>query len=426
MIPIRMVVTSWLNPPSVIVQDLKRLKAGGATMGIQELEIRGFRSLRHVRWTPGRLNVLIGPNGSGKSNLLQALEFLNKVAENKLSEEVLRQGGIVPLLWDGKAQEICWQLKATLQNSALRHIESLYQLELRQLGSGSGFRVQRESLDVGTAVGTASDPPLERDLWLTRSSTKASFVDEARGAVVLPDTLINDEQSILVHTSLYAPLTAVLLDALKSWSFYHALRVDREAPVRQAAIARLEQRLAEDGQNLIPVLHTLYSGNREFKKALDAAMRAAFGNDYEEIVFPPAADQRVQLRLRWRSLSTEQSAANLSDGTLRFLMLVAILANPKPGDLIAIDEPETGLHPSMFPIIAELAAEAAERTQVIFTTHSPQFLDAFRGEAPTTTVAELVEGETRLSVLDGPDLQKWLARYSLGDLFVSGQLEALA
>jgi predicted ATPase len=422
MIPIRMVVTSWLNPPSVIVQDLKRLKAGGATMGIQELEIRGFRSLRHVRWTPGRLNVLIGPNGSGKSNLLQALEFLNKVAENKLSEEVLRQGGIVPLLWDGKVQEISWQLKAAPQSANLRHIESIYQLELRQLGSGSAFRIQRESLDVGTA----SDPPAERDLRLTRSPTKASFIDEAGKSIALPEAAINDEQSVLIHTYLYAPLTALLPDALITWSFYHALRVDREAPVRQAAIARIEKRLAEDGQNLIPVLHTLYTSNRGFKKGLDAAMRAAFGKDYDEIVFPPAADQRVQLRLRWRSLSTEQSAANLSDGTLRFLMLIAILANPEPGDLIAIDEPETGLHPSMFPIIAELAAEAAERTQVIFTTHSPQFLDAFRGEAPTTTVAELVEGETRLSVLDGPDLQKWLARYSLGDLFVSGQLEALA
>jgi predicted ATPase len=87
-------------------------------------------------------------------------------------------------------------------------------------------------------------------------------------------------------------------------------------------------------------------------------MRAAFSDDYEELVFPPAADQRVQMRVRWRSLKTEQSAADLSDGTIRFLMLLAILANPSPGELIAIDEPEAGLHPSMLPIIAEHAAAA--------------------------------------------------------------------
>ena len=104
---------------------------------------------------------------------------------------------------------------------------------------------------------------------------------------------------------------------------------------------------------------------------------------------------------------------------------MAILANPEPGDLIAIDEPETGLHPRMFPILAELAAEAAERTQVIFTTHSPQFLDAFKEEPPTTTVAEWVDGETKLSVIDGEELRRWLESYSLGALFRSGDLEGL-
>jgi predicted ATPase len=155
-------------------------------------------------------------------------------------------------------------------------------------------------------------------------------------------------------------------------------------------------------------------------------MIAAFGSDYEGLFFPPVADQRIQLRVGWNHLHTKQSAASLSDGTLRFLMLVAILANPEPGDFIAIDEPETGLHPNMFPIIAELAIEASDRTQVIFTTHSPQFLNGFRDELPTTTVTELIAGETRLSVLDGEDLKRWLVRYSLGDLFISGQLEAMA
>src|SRR6185369_4743105 len=210
------------------------------------------------------------------------------------------------------------------------------------------------------------------------------------------------------------------------WSIYQDLRVDRESPIRQASVARFEKRIDSDGQNLVPVLHTLYSEDRSFKNTVDAALRAAFGGDYEELSFPPAADQRVQLRLRWRSLQSGQPAANLSDGTLRFLLLVAILANPDPGDLIAIDEPETGLHPSMFPILAELAAEAAERTQVIFTTHSPQFLDAFRDEPPTTTVAEWVEGETRLSTIDGEELKRWLESYSLGSLFRSGSLEGLA
>ena len=202
--------------------------------------------------------------------------------------------------------------------------------------------------------------------------------------------------------------------------------MNQEALIRQPTISRYEKRVAPDGQNLISVLHTLYTGDRDFKQEINAAMRAAFGDDFEELVFPPAADQRIQLRIRWKSLRRELSAADLSDGTLRFLLLLTILASPEAAPVIAIDEPETGLHPSMFPIVAEYAVEAAERSQVILTTHSPQFLDAFTDTLPTTTVAMWESGETTLKTLEGDLLRDWLEGFSLGKLFQSGELEALA
>ena len=146
-------------------------------------------------------------------------------------------------------------------------------------------------------------------------------------------------------------------------------------------------------------------------------MNAAFGDDFEELVFPPAADQRIQLRIRWKSLKREQTAADLSDGTLRFLFLLTVLATPSPPPLIAIDEPETGLHPAMLPIIAEYAVDAAERTQIIFTTHSPQFLNAFDGTKPQITIVKWHEGETEFLYLDEKSLAEWLREYSLGSLF---------
>jgi predicted ATPase len=132
------------------------------------------------------------------------------------------------------------------------------------------------------------------------------------------------------------------------------------------------------------------------------------------------------MRLRWKTLRREQSAADLSDGTLRFLLMLAILASPEAAPVIAIDEPETGLHPSMLPIIAEYAAEASSSRQIVFTTHSPQFLDAFRDVRPTTTVAKWENGETKLATLDGKGLEKWLKEYSLGALCLSGELEGMA
>ena len=206
---------------------------------------------------------------------------------------------------------------------------------------------------------------------------------------------------------------------------YHDLRTDKDSPIRQPTITQLEKRIEPDGQNLIAVLHTLYTGDRDFKNDINSAMRVAFGDDFEELVFPPASDQRIQLRVRWKSLKREQSAADLSDGTLRFLFLLTVLASPDPPPVIAIDEPETGLHPSMFPIVAEFAQDASLRSQVILATHSPQFLDAFTDAMPTTTVALWENGETILRTLPKQELEYWLKEYSLGALFRSGELEQM-
>jgi predicted ATPase len=301
-----------------------------------------------------------------------------------------------------------------------------YELQLQRLGLTSSYRVHHELLanyylkNVGKKI-----EPMK---FLERSGNRAVAFDTQQRRLVAHEGSVPDDETLL---SLVAgPFSnAVILtfrNRVSYWSIYHDLHVDQSAPLRQAAVARLEHRVAPDGQNLIPVLHTLYSEDREFKRSLDSAMKAAFPDQFEELTFPPAADQRIQLRVRWRSLETAQPAADLSDGTIRFLLLCTILASPHRSDLIAIDEPETGLHPSMFPIIAELAAEAAEHSQVILTTHSSELLSAFSKTVPTTTVAQCSDGETHLSVLDGAELERWLRDYSLGALFRSGELEGAA
>ncbi len=394
-------------------------------MSIQKIEIKGFRSLRDVTWEPGKLNVVIGPNGSGKSNLLRALALLQQGATGEMPQAVLRQGGIAPLLWDAKATEISWTLRTHPVAGDTPARPLTYELGLRRLGATSSYRVEYELLaDYYRVDIREKEKPFK---FLERDPRHAVTFDRGEHALAAHEGSVPEDQTLLsiVAGPFGNPIVLAFRDRLASWAVYHDLHVHQQAPIRQAAVARMEPRIAVDGQNLIPVLHTLYTGDRDFKRSLDSAMRAAFGEDYEELVFPPASDQQVQLRLRWRSLRTEQSAADLSDGTIRFLLLLAILASPGPGNLIAIDEPEVGLHPSMFPIIAEFAAAAAERTQVVLTTHSPQFLDAFTKDVPTTTVAQWADGETRLSVVDGDELGRWLKEYSLGALFRSGELEGL-
>jgi predicted ATPase len=392
-------------------------------MGIQRLNISGFRSLRDVEWAPGRLNVLIGPNASGKSNLLRALVLLQKSAHGKLPEEMLRMGGIAPVLWDGQARTISWAL---CMEQGMR-----YELQLRQLGNTSAYIVNHEALTSQRAEsGRDEHVPRgtgEQESVLARDAVRAVTFDREGRSVTVEETSLPGNQTLLslVGTPFGHPAAFDFCSTLGGWTIYHDVRVDPDAPLRQAAVARVERRIAADGQNLVPVLHTLYTGERDFRKTVDDAMRAAFGDDYEELLFPPAADQRVQMRVRWRSLRSEQPAADLSDGTIRFLLLVAMLSTPSPGDLIAIDEPETGLHPSMLPVVAELARAASERTQVILTTHSPQLLDAFGNEPPTVTVTGRADGQTTLSVVDDQELRRWLEEYSLGALHRSGELEAM-
>ena len=184
--------------------------------------------------------------------------------------------------------------------------------------------------------------------------------------------------------------------------------------------------LSAGGGNLVPVLHTFYTSNRDFKKAIDEGMKAGFGDEYDRLEFQPAAAQQIQLAVQWKSSSEPHAGQELSDGTLRFLFLLTCLAHPEPPPLLAIEEPDAGLHPSMLPIIAEYASAASESTQLFITSHSPDFLDAFSALSPTVTLCNWESGATQLYTLDSDRLKKWLERYRLGHLFTSGELEALA
>jgi len=395
-------------------------------MKILKLKVQGYRSLKDIDWEPSALNILIGPNGSGKSNLLRILELISISSKSQLGKHIQRSGGIGTLLWDGMADGIKFDVETSpvagepsFENNSLN-----YKMDMQRIGQGSAYKINYELLANYRRVRTGEHTdPLKS---LERNVRSAVVFDNEQHRLVAADESVPEEESLLsLTTSPFAQNYDIpqFQAYLKGWAIYHDLHVNSDAPIRQPTITRHEKRVEADGQNLISVLHTLYTGDREFKNDINLVMRAAFGEDFDELVFPPAADQRTQLRVRWKTLKREQSAADLSDGTLRFLFLLTVLASPDPAPLIAIDEPETGLHPSMLRLVAEYAADAADRTQVILTTHSPQFLDAFKGFSPKITVTKWSKGQTFLKNLEGELLADWLKEYSLGSLQLSGELE---
>jgi predicted ATPase len=387
--------------------------------------VEGFRSLKDISWEPDNLNVLIGPNATGKSNLLRMLELVSVCAGGGLGKYVQKWGGMGPLVWDGRADRITYTVK-TSPVDQWRDVDKdslTYEFTMERLGQGSSFRIGRELLGNFNPVerGERKEP----FKFLERHGAHGVVFDEEEKTLAKSETMLEDESLLSLSGGPLASnhYVARFGSDLAGWSVYHDFHVNADAPIRQSVITRHEKRVEPDGQNLVSVLHTLYTGNRDFKRLVDEAMTAAFGEDYEGLTFPPAAEQRIQLGVHWKSLSRVQSASDLSDGTLRYLFLLAVLASPEPAPLIAIDEPETGLHPSMLPILAEYAVDASRRTQVVLTTHSPQLLDAFGSEKPVTTITKWLGGQTVLEKIAGEELAYWLREYSLGGLFTSGELE---
>ncbi len=386
-------------------------------MGIERIEIEGFRSLKHVVWEPSNLNVLIGPNGSGKSNVLTALQVLSASADGRLRSVVDELDGIKLMAWGHTARELTWWVKlgAAVRPSGR---STKYRVTLSNRPGEVEYTVSDEELFSwkGKFVNDKVNP------LIVRHFQQAEMFDDS-GASRKPMN-VDPCETLLSGQAAFANSEArQLRDILSAWKCHQYMPVTREAAIRRSVKSRREEQVQSDGQNLTCVIHSLYQQDESLTTSVNDAMRAALGHDFDKLVTPPAENTRVQLTLKWTSLQEPLSALELSDGILRFLLLVTILSQPNPPPLIAIDEPETGLHPSMLPIIAEYAVEASEKTQVILTTHSPEFLSCFRDVVPKVTIAMWEDGQTVLKTPPKDRLDYWLKEYSLGNLMSSGQLE---
>ncbi len=393
-------------------------------MGIQQLDGRDFRSFHELSWRPGKLNLLVGPNGSGKSNLLRLLELISSVAKGKLGAALKESSGIVPLLWDHNARSLYWKLRIDPVDEGNDSFEDALTLEceLQGLPCTSSYQLVNDSLTSCVQLEQGSQ---KRSHRIYHRDVRQAMVYRRKARKLVPFGDPDPNESLLAQISdaRTNPVATNVRRFLESWRVYHDVHVERGSAMRSPTTTQYVKLVEPDGSNLVSVLHTLYTSDRAFKNQINEGMRAGFGDQFEEIVFQPAAAQQIQLAIQWRSSNNPHAGQDLSDGTLRFLFLLTVLANPVPAGLIAIDEPEAGLHPSMLPILAEYAVEASERTQIIMTSHSPQFLDAFSQVSPQVTLLHWEDGQTRLLPLTDETLSVLLDHYRLGQLFTTGELE---
>jgi len=361
----------------------------------------------------GSLNLLIGPNGSGKSNLIEVMDLM-RASPKDYSEITRRGGGIGDWVWRGAAQGV-GTIEVVLSRPSIRMTELLFH-EIQFMNRNQQFHLWDETVHLSSGepiylfqgqdeipeVSVVQDGDANNRKWTTapirniNRSVLGQLLDSSR----MPDlaALTESYDKIRVY---------------RDWSFGRntLFRIPQPADMRR-------DRLEEDFSNLGLFLNRLKTEFPAAKRALLSALQDLYEGitDFEV----NTNGGTVQVFLHEGDFAIP--ATRLSDGTLRYLCLLAILCDPEPPPLICIEEPELGLHPDVLPGLADLMRSASERTQLIVTTHSDILVDAMTETPECVIVCEKHEGQTEMKRLDAAELGEWLQKYRLGQLWIDGQL----
>ncbi len=379
---------------------------------ISQLKLTNVLSFKDETVVLTALNVIIGPNGAGKSNFITALEVLQG-APTSLASKFQHLGGIGPWIRTGEEtakleakvsvpglQEVRYQLSVnSIENQAFVVDERVENWEITKPGASKPFGYfWYENANPMVSV-VSADKPTERALRRETLSQKESILSQRRDPEAYPELFS-------------------LAEAFESIRVYNQWTIGPRNVLREFQKTELPTTyLAEDGSNAALIISRIRSSKT----------RAAFIEAVNEILDGGAAvevdiDQaRAQVFL-YEGGSEKVSARRLSDGTLRFIFLAAILLQENLPKVIVIEEPELGLHPDMFGAVANLLRQASERTQIIVTTHATDLVNEFSEEPATILVAERLDGSSSLRRLDKNKLAHWLKDYSLGDAWRIGAI----
>lgn len=379
---------------------------------IHTLAIANYRSLRQIIMPLGNLTVVTGPNGSGKSNLYKALRLLAESASGNLINALAQDGGLESSLWAGP------ETISRAMRSGRVAVEGGPRQNVIRLKMGFASDEFGYGVSLGLPTPTTSkfqlDPEIKcENIWAGPVYRPASSLVSREGPLVK----VRAERKWSVyfqnlHT--YESVLAELADPVavaeifavrrlvRGWRFYDSFRTDRDSRIRVPQIGTRSPVLDHEGHNLVAALQTIHEiGDRQ---ALDDAVDDAFPGSRVEIEVDSGT--RFVLALRQPGLLRPLTQAELSDGTLRYLLLIAALLTPRPPTLLVLNEPETSLHPDLLLPLARLIIKAAQATQVWVVSHSTRLVAALR-EHPGREVIELEKqlGETVIrgqGLLDQP------------------------
>jgi predicted ATPase len=354
-------------------------------LAISELRVCGYRSIRRIELKLKKLTVLVGPNGCGKSNFYRSMYLLAAAAGGQFARALAEEGGLPSVLWAGARKTGSVRMDLGVTVGALAYDMSCGMPK----PAGSRFDldpwVREERVDYIEGR--------QRTTLLERGTSSVWLRDDLGQRVSFPMVLAESESvfSQLREPHKYPHLSALREEFLR-WRFYHHFRTDPDAPIRHPQVGVRTPVLTHDGRDLAAALQTIREiGDSE---TLDEAIELAFPGATLVIDSPGA---RFSVMLEMPGIRRPFDARELSDGTLRYLCLVAALLSPRPPALLALNEPETSIHPDLLEPLAQLIVSAAESSQLWITTHSEAlaaFIQQLSGVEPVRL--EKVEGATRI------------------------------
>jgi len=353
-------------------------------MPITELRVAGYRSVVDLTLALKRVNVVVGPNGCGKSNVYKALGLLWAAAQGRLAHALAEEGGMPSILWAGPRK------KGPVRVAVGVTVDDLeYDVELGlPMPSVTAF-----SLDPQVKSEHLALVERGRRTVLVERGTSSCTMRDAEGGRQTYTLELDSSASVMVQIvdAHRYPHLARLRQAISSWRFYHQFRSDPQSSLRSPQVGVRTWALAPDGSDLAAALQTILESSDG--PGLQRAVSEAFGG---AVLTTGAGEARFAVGLAVPGLERPLGAHELSDGQVRYLCLLAALMSPRPAPLMALNEPETNLHPSLLGPLADLVAHAADLSQVWITTHSFELADRIQermGVAPIRLVME--EGETR-------------------------------
>jgi predicted ATPase len=366
-------------------------------MAIEKLHVSGYRSIRGLRVCLNKVNVLTGPNGCGKSNLYNAVFLLAKTATGGFAQAIAEEGGMPSVLWAGE-----------------RRARSTGSSRMEPVRMTLGMTTDSFSYEISCGLVKSSkespsafrlDPEIKEErVWAEdRTSGQLTFFQRALSGTWVRDgagqrvsysgKLATSEGvfSQLREPHLYPELSALRME-IGHWRFYHHFRTDKGSPLRRPQVGVQTSILSHDGGDLAAALQTILEIGDGTQ--LQREVERAFGG---ASLIIGASHGGFSVSLQMPGLGRPLEASELSDGTLRYLCLLAALMSPRPPTLLALNEPETSLHPDLLDGLAQLIARASRGSQLWITTHSPRLAQLIERYSRTSSIRlELIKGETRV------------------------------